>query len=272
MLKKIVTYCLLALAVLIFCGYFTVASILSEKGSAEEICTGISVTILDSAINRFVSPDNIEAIISSSNVNPVGKLRKEARLKDIEVLLESRSAIKKSDVSLSKDGILRVRITQRRPVLRIQSGNEAFYIDDTGYIFPWVNTFTSYVPVVTGNIPVKLKEGYRGIPEGAARAWVDRIIELAGYLDRHPVWNSQIQQINVEDNGDAVFYTAIGDQKIIFGAIDNIDYKFAKLKAYYDRIIPVYGWERYSTVNLKFSNQIVCSLRDRKDIRKSTSI
>lgn len=272
MLKRIVTYVLLALAALIFCGYFTAASVLSRKGSMEETCTGISVRILDSAVNRFVSPENIEAIISSSKINPVGRLRKEARLNDIENLLESRSAIKRSDASLSKDGILRVSITQRRPVLRIQTGSEAYYIDDTGYIFPWVNTFTSYVPVVTGHIPVRLKEGYRGVPEGAEREWVDRIISLADYLDSHPVWNSQIQQIDIENNGDVVFYTAIGDQKIIFGAIDDIDYKFAKLKAYYDKIIPVHGWEKYSTVNLKFSDQIVCSLRDKKTARKSNSI
>ncbi|HIZ86080.1 MAG TPA: cell division protein FtsQ [Candidatus Coprenecus stercoravium] len=272
MLKKIVTYILLALAVLIFCGYFTAASILSERGCAEEFCTGISVRILDSTVNRFVSEEEIKSIISSSAVNPAGKLRSEVRLHDIETLLDNRSAIKKSDVSLSKDGILDIRITQRRPLLRIQTGNGGYYIDDTGYIFPWVSSFTSYVPVVTGHIPVKLKEGYRGVPGDAGKEWVEQVIALAGWLDRHPVWNAQIQQIYVESNGDIVFYNAIGDQKIIFGAIDNIEYKFAKLRAFYKEIVPEYGWERYKEVNLKFSNQIVCTLRDGRQTRNSSRI
>ena len=257
MLKKTVTYCLAALAVLLFCGYFAAASFLSARGRQGELCTGIAVRILDSASNRFVS---------------VGKPREEARLTGIEDLLESRSAIRHSDVSISRDGILRVSITQRRPLLRIQSASGAFYIDDTGYIFPWVSTFTSYVPVVSGNIPVKLEEGYRGVPDQENRGWVDGITELAHYLDRHPVWNSQIQQINVEKNGDIVFYTVVGDQKIIFGSADNIDYKFAKLKTFYRQIVPVYGWERYSAVNLKFSDQIICTLRDNKAIKKSIKI
>ncbi len=272
MIKRIVTYCLIAFAVLLFCGYFAAASYLSAQGRKGELCTGISVTILDSAANRFVSPEEIRSIILSSDINPVGRPRTETQLDLIEELLESRSAIRLSDASVSMDGILRVKVTQRRPVLRVQTEKGAFYIDDTGYIFPWVNTFTSYVPVVSGHIPVRLEEGYRGVPEGDDRQWVEQIISLAQYLDRHPVWNAQIQQIDVEENGDIVFYNAIGDQKIIFGAIDDIDYKFAKLRTYYLEIVPVYGWERYSGVNLKFSDQIVCTLRDDNKVKNSIRI
>lgn len=272
MLKKTVTYILLGLAVLLICGYFAAASFLSERGRSEEMCTGISVKILDSALNRFVSPQEIRDIVSSSALSPVGRPRKEISLCDIEHLLDNRSAIKKSEASIASDGILDIRITQRRPLIRLQSGNGAFYIDDTGYIFPWVSTFTSYVPVVSGHIPVQLEEGYRGVPDGSDRRWVEQIIGLAKWLDRNPIWNAQIQQIYVEKNGDIVFYTAVGDQKIIFGAIEDIDYKFAKLRAYYKGIVPKYGWEKYSTVNLKFADQIVCTERNKKDIRNSLEI
>ena len=143
MIKKAVTYCLITLAVLLFCGYFAAASFLSLKGRSGELCTDISVTVLDSASNRFVSPSDIRSIITSSEVNPVGRPRSEASLHGIETLLESRSAIRHSDASISRDGILRVSITQRRPLLRIQTDEGAFYIDDAGYIFPWVSTFTT---------------------------------------------------------------------------------------------------------------------------------
>ena len=244
MLKKVVTYILLGIAVLVFCGYFAAASILARKGSREILCTDVSVRILDSAVNRFVSPDDIKDILTSSATSPLGRPRGEINLHDIETLLNSRSAIRKSDASMANDGILDISITQRRPVIRIQTGNGAFYIDDTGYIFPWVSTFTSYVPIVSGHIPVRLEEGYRGVPEKTDRKWVGQIIS----------------------------YTSVGDQKIIFGAIEDIDYKFAKLNAYYKQIVPAYGWEKYSTVNLKFSDQIVCTERNKKDIIKSTSI
>ena len=154
MLKKVATYILLGIAVLIFCGYFAAASILARKGAREVMCTDVSVRILDSAVNRFVSSGDIRSILTSS-----------------------------ADASLANDGILDISITQRRPVIRIQTGSGAFYIDDTGYIFPWVSTFTSYVPIVSGHIPVRLEEGYRGVPEETDRKWVGQIISLALWLD-----------------------------------------------------------------------------------------
>ncbi len=261
MLKKTVTIILWTLTAVIFGCYFYFAFGLSRSGKKQERCTGIKVTILDSAINNFITKSDVEAIIKSSDLNPIGAERRWVALDEIEMLLEHKSAIRKSDAYIGADGLLKVEVTQRRPVLRIQTANGGFYIDDTQYIFPLVESFTSYVPIITGNIPVKLKEGFRGEVSYADKEWIESIIRLGEYLDRHPLWNAQIQQIYVEDNGDFSFYTAVGDQKIIFGAIEDIDYKFAKLKTYYKQIVPVYGWERYDQVNLKFSDQIVCSLR-----------
>lgn len=272
MLKKIVTYSLLALAILVFGAYFYAASRLSAAGRNKELCDGISVTVLDSTLNRFVSKSEVVSIISKADVNPSGKTRGETDLHGIEVLLRNRSAIKDAQASISKDGTLKVEITQRRPLLRIQTRYGGFYIDDSEYIFPLVPTFTSYVPVVTGHIPIRLQEGYRGNAGEDSKDWIRSVIRLAEYLDRHPLWNSQIQQIHVEKNLDVIFYTVVGDQKIVFGKLDDLDYKFAKLKTFYDEIVPLYGWERYSEINLKFSDQIICTLRDRKNKSKNLRI
>ncbi len=261
MLKKTVTYILWTLMIALFGCYFFFAHTLSAAGRKQECCKDIAVTILDSAVNNFISKQDVADIIRSSELNPLGKEREWIDLPEIEKLLEHRSAIRKSDAYIGTDGILRVEVTQRRPILRIQTAQGGFYIDDTQYIFPLVSTFTSYVPIITGHIPVKLREGFRGEVEGDDRRWMRSVIRLAEYLDRHPFWNAQIQQINVESNGDFTFFTAVGDQKIIFGSLEDIDYKFAKLKTYYDQIVPIHGWEKYDRVNLKYKEQIVCTKR-----------
>ena len=91
MLKKVVTYILMGIAVLIFCGYFAAASILARKGAREVMCTDVSVRILDSAVNRFVSPGDIRSILTSSAVSPIGRPRDEINLHDIENLLNSHT-------------------------------------------------------------------------------------------------------------------------------------------------------------------------------------
>ncbi len=270
MLKKIVTIFLWTLTVAIFACYFYFAFTVSTKGKKLERCTGIEVTILDSAVNHFITKADVEHLIKSSQSNPLDLERKWVDLDEIEHLLESRSAIRKSDAYIGADGILKVEVTQRRPLIRVQTADGGFYIDDTQHIFPLVDNFTSYVPIITGHIPTNLKKGLSPEAGPEDQEWIESVIRLGEYLDRHPIWSSQIQQIDVESNGDFCFYTAVGDQKIIFGELDNIDYKFAKLKTYYKQIIPVYGWEKYDQVNLKYSDQIVCTLRKTK--KKSSNI
>lgn len=265
MLKKVVTYCLAALAVMIFGAYLFAASQLSEAGGAQEMCTGISVTVLDSMTNRFVSKTEVAAIITGSEYNPVGKTREYTDLSEIEDLLEHRSAIRFAEAYIGKNGILNVEITQRRPLLRLQNSSGGFYIDDSGYIFPLVSSFASYVPVVTGHFPIKLQEGFRGNADFKSKKWIGEIMALAEYLDSHPFWNAQIQQIYIEENEDIVLHTVVGDQKILFGKPEDIEYKFAKLKTFYEEIVPVSGWEKYSAVNLKFSDQIVCTKRSKNN-------
>lgn len=272
MLKKVITYCLAALAAMIFGAYLFAAARLSNAGRANESCSGISVTILDSMTNRFVSEGEVISIITGSEYNPIGKRRDRADLTALENLLEHRSAIKIAEAYISKNGILKVEITQRRPLLRLQNADGGFYIDDSEFIFPLVSSFTSYVPIVTGHFPLKLSKGYRGNADSDAGKWIEDIIALAGYIDRSPFWNAQIQQIHIEENADVVLYTVVGDQKIIFGKPEDIEYKFAKLKTFYEEIVPIYGWGKYSTVNLKFANQIICTQRKKNNQNKTNNI
>lgn len=261
MLKKIITYFLLTVTAAVFALYFYFVSGLKAQGEVKEVCSNISVTISDSMINRFVSPNEVRNIMINSESNPIGKHPSNVNIYHLEELLKRRSAIKESDVSVDRKGNIRVTVTQRKPVLRIQNVHGGFYVDDSQYIFPLEHTFTSYVPIVSGNIPVKIEEGYRGSLKKEDSKWLKDIIAFGKYIDKNPFWSAQIQQINIEDNGDVNLFTRVGDQTIMFGDLSDIPYKFEKLDAFYHDIVPVYGWNRYSSINLKFSDQIVCKLK-----------
>ena len=264
MFRKVVITVLWIVASLIFAAYFVFAEIERNKGVQGETCNSIECIVLDSIYNRFVSKEEVCSLIVNSGFNPIGKIYSEINLSDLEEMLSGKSAIKSGNLYLRRGGKLVVEITQRRPILRLETSNGGFYIDEQKYIFPLVRTFSSYVPIVTGDIPMRIEEGYRGYYYGENEVWLDQMCEFGHFITSTPLWNSQIQQIEIENNGDINLFTRVGDQKIVFGGLNNYKYKFAKLKGYYDKIVPIYGWERYSEVNLKFSNQIVCTQRNRK--------
>lgn len=269
MFKKILAYTGWSLLAVILGGYFYFAARLHQQYSEKEVCTSISVRLLDSAQNKFVSKAEVVDIIENFTGKTMGRKISEINLANIELLLNKRSAIKESQVSLTRNGKLAVEITQRRPILRIETKNGGFYVDETEYIFPLVESFTSYVPIVSGHIPLLINSGHRGKILEDDKKWMGQILQLGIFLDENPFWNAMIEQIYVDKTGDIILSCKVGNQQIIFGDPGNIEVKFNKLLAFYKNIAPQEGWDKYAIVNLKYKNQIVCKLNKNNKANKT---
>ena len=51
----------------------------------------------------------------------------------------------------------------------------------------------------------------------------------------------------------------VGNHRIMLGTLEGFEEKLAHLKLFYEQAIPKMGWEKYSMINLKYKNQIVCT-------------
>lgn len=268
MVKKVLIYIAAALALCAIGAYFFFAQKLYSTNMPKQQCKSIEVILLDSLHNRFVTKSEVVEIMDGFMGPSIGKSVGEIDLNLIEKLLDKRSAIKVSQASITRDGKLRIDITQRKPVLRIQTENGGFYVDEEQYIFPLVPTFTSYVPVVSGKIPLAIDAQYRGKAHDDKENWMERIMLLGSYMSNDPFWNAQIEQIYIDNNGDVILSPRVGNHKIIFGDLKDISTKFNKLYTFYKNVVPAEGWDKYSTVNLKYKDQIVCKLK-KKNNKKS---
>ena len=261
MLKKILIILFYTCIVTIFAAYFYFASSLKAKGEQINEYKSMDIIILDSMDNRFINKNIVQNIITKSTYNPSDALVNNINVSEIEGFLNTNNVIKNSDVAIDRNGMLYISIQQRRPIIRIANQHGGFYIDDEQYVFPLVKTFSSYVPLVTGNIPIDLKEGTRGKASETKSGWTKQILQLSQYLNNNPIWNKQIQQIHIEEDGSVLMFTKVGDQTIKFGDLNNIEYKFQKLTSFYKSVIPLSGWELYSDIDISIANQIICKKR-----------
>jgi len=261
MFKKILIWSVTILVLGVTGAYFFFAERLYAGRMPSQLCRDVEVILLDSAQNRFVQEAEVIEIMESFIGPCIGKAVDEINLHLIEQLLDQRSAIKRSQASITRDGKLTIEITQRKPVLRIQTESGGFYVDETQYIFPLVTTFTSYVPIVSGHIPFTLNSDHRGMALEDETNWMEKILRLGNYMSNDPFWSAQIEQIYVEESGDIILSPRIGKHKIIFGDLSDIDSKFDKLYTFYKNIIPTEGWNKYSAVNLKYKDQIICTVK-----------
>ena len=52
-------------------------------------------------------------------------------------------------------------------------------------------------------------------------------------------------------------YPRVGKQIIRMGRIEDIETKFENLKLFYDKVMPVVGWNKYYELNIAFTNQVI---------------
>ena len=87
------------------------------------------------------------------------------------------------------------------------------------------------------------------------------IYYLVNYINDDNFWSAQIDQIYVDSNDEIDLIPRVGNQTIHLGTIENLKGKLRNLEAFYDKVLPEVGWNKYSVINLEFKDQIVCKKR-----------
>ncbi len=248
--------------------YLTVALTHARRHLDNVVCSSLQVVVKDSAINRFVHKDDIPTIFRASGKTYFGKRLCEISTYELEQTLKERSLIKRADVYTTADGALHVNILQRRPIVRVYTSNEQnFYIDADGYVVQPYSGYTSHVPIVNGYISSPFPRGFKGDmfayfkEKKICDTLYTQIYNFAKYLDSHPFWQAQVEQVYIPRSGKVEFVPRVGAQIIRLGSFENFEYKLHKLITLYEKGISIKGWNAYDLIDLSYSNQVICKLK-----------
>lgn len=242
--------CALVLAIIMITG-------MNRNRKRQLTCGGINVEFADGY--NFVTKEDIEGYLTAEYGAYIGQRLDSVDLAKVEKILGGKSAILKTEAYTTPDGMLNVKVFQREPVVRFQKGENGFYADEKGFLFPLQSNYTSQVPIVDGSVPLTFESGYKGKPvTEEEEKWLGQIISLVNYMNSSNKWAEAISQITVNPNGDLLMVPRKGKELFIFGHPDEIAEKFTKMEKYYTTIVPEKGEGFYSTVNLKYNGQIIC--------------
>ncbi|MGL5913385.1 MAG: cell division protein FtsQ/DivIB [Bacteroidales bacterium] len=268
MYKKLLKISLIVLPLLGIFAYSVVSLRYANKRLQHTLCTGLIASIMDSADNQFVKPEDIGAIFRTNKYEYFGKRMFEIPILDLENLLKSKSLIKDAQLYTTADGQLRANIWQRHPIVRIYTRDEQnFYIDNEGYIIQAYSAYTSFVPIVSGHINSPFARNFKGDmfqffdKQKKEDAMIMNIFKLAKLLEQEPFWKAQIQQIYITQKGKVELIPRVGEHIICLGNFDNIAYKLQKLRTFYDKGIARKGWNAYTYIDLSYSNQVIAKLK-----------
>ena len=258
-MKRILKYILVSLFAIVLVGCIVASYIAGKESRKPIVCKGIRIEILDSAVNSFVSSADVRRFIDRSYGRIIGEPVDSLDLVKLEHIVDSRSAVRKSQAFVTRDSMLNITVTQRKPVVRFQKRDGGFYADAEGYIFPLQNTYASHVQVVDGNIPLAANSGYKGsIDRPEEKEWFRSVMNVINYMEGSKIWKDKIVQIHVDEKGELILIPRDGDEKFLFGQPNSLVEKFSKMEKYYTTIIPEKGSSRYRSIDVRFEGQIVC--------------
>lgn len=239
---------------------FSLSFVNREKD--ELTCSKIIVNIEPENELQFVDREMVlKTIRPDGDENRIlGKKITALHLPSLETRLEANKLIRDAEVFTDMNGIVHINIHQREPVLRVfNTSGESYYIDRNGAKMPVSATFTARVPVATGNIFEVYKDS-----DSINTFVLNELYKIATYVDKDAFWKAQIEQIFVTAESELVIIPKIGDHTINFGTTEQMEDKFGRLLLFYKEALSRVGWDKYSAIDLRFKNQIVCKKKQQK--------
>ena len=221
-------------------------------------CKGLEVTILDSLQRSFVSVEDVKRYMADYG-DYIGQRIDSVNLTKIEDLLDGRSAIRKSEAYVTRDGTLHIDITQREPALRFHTGGNGFYADESGFLFPLQSKYTARVPIIDGAVPVTVPKGFKGRPEAPKeQEWLSEVMDLVRFIARDRNFKDAFSQITVLRGGELVLIPRTGPERFLFGQPRGFEDKFERIRTYYEAIAPSKDPGYYRNVDVRYDKQIIC--------------
>lgn len=232
------------------------------------VAENLYVSVNNTEVNTFIDEEDVKEFFKDRNDSILHTSLKNIDVNSLEKALNSHPAVENADIAVDVNGDVTIDVTQRTPLVRVMNmDGESYYIDDKSKLMPLSDKYTARVLIATGYIIEPFASRYQFSVNDIAKHEVfskvsvlDDIYSISAFIAKDSVLASLIHQINVTPDKELELYPSIGNHKIIFGEAKDFEEKFEKLKMFYtDGLNKTDGWNKYSTINIKYKNQVVCT-------------
>ena len=218
--------------------------------------------------NQFVNEEDIRNYFTARKDSILNNELSSINVNALEKALNAHPAVENADMSVDVNGDVKISITPRTPLVRILNmDGESYYLDTQSKLMPLSDKYTARVLVFNGYIyePYARRCTFSAQQIGdnpvfSEVSMLDDIYKMARYITADSLLNSLVQQVSVNEHKEFELFPAVGEHKIIFGDVSDLEEKFNKLIVFYkDGLNATDNWNKYSAINLKYKNQVVCT-------------
>lgn len=223
-------------------------------------CEKMSVLAHSDNESIVLTQEDVENRLKEAGIDVIGKSIKDIELDKIRRILQAEPYVKNVDAIRFSGTQLHIEYTLYSPAVHVfgEDGSQ-FFADPDGQMLPFTIRMTDNLIVASGHIRQKYAPGGK-VTE---KALLD-VMRLSDLIGRDRFCRAQFRQIYVNSRGELELSTALGNQNILFGNMEQAAEKLKNLKTVYCNGLPHKGFERYAQLDARYKNRIIAKYATEK--------
>lgn len=240
---------------------FTLAVVLVVFGFSGESrrharCHKIDINVERISGMYFIDENTITEQLFSLGQLIIGAPLDSLQLQRMQASIMQLPSVKEAEVYATVDGVLKIAVTQRKPLFRVISrSGDSYYIDEAGLPMPLSKHYSAHVHVLTGEVKVSFAENPSAVADDPV---IEDAYTLMQYIANDAFWSAQTEHLHVDSRGEFVLIPRVGIARIHLGNASQLDVKLTKLKVFYKEMALKNNLNKYKSINVKYRDQVVC--------------
>jgi len=224
-----------------------------SSASKNRIVKETEITINKKGTSYFLNTATVAELLRKAMGNPSGMAAADINTQSIEALLMKNPFVQKAEAYIGLDGVFKLKIEERKPVVLIENTNgESYFLDTQGVMIPNQGTNFPDVLIASGQIIERLKPGKQ-----ITQLMSKEVLRLSAFIAADSLWNAQFQQLYVDNYQELILIPRVGKHSIVVGNAEELPLKFENLRLFYDEGFKTVGWEKYRQLDISIRNQVI---------------
>ena len=215
---------------------------------AEQECRSLRYMIEDREERLYLTEIELTQLLRAKDLYPVNRVVAPTTLHQIEKTIAQHPMVRTAQCYITPRGEMKIRITQRLPLLRVQTPIEVYFIDTDRRVMAYRESVRDKVPVVTGNV---------GVTQAS-----NSLADFALWLQKNDYWRPRIHHLQVQNPQMVYLYlsdqhSVISVQRVVLGSMRGYEAKLNKLRVFLEDGKEALKDKQYMEIDLRFRGQIV---------------
>lgn len=238
-----VTKVLLTVVTTVCCAAVLAGGIWCSRQVDASLCTQVDIVVEDSVSRQYVDAMELEGYLKARGCYALTKAMSEVDCHMIEQALLKHEMIRTASCYKTPFGAVRIRVTQRVPVLCVKTAEGNYLVDADRRVMPYRSGMKVDVPVFTGAI--------------SKCAATEEYYDFVLWLQDNSYWGERIRDVYVRNSKLVVLSQKDYSAKIVLGKLDGYEDKLARLRSLYKKGFDVLGYPECRELDLRYAGQVV---------------